>query len=156
MTEMLANYYFMNHQYEAALTEYEAAFKDDPSNLILMKKLLVSYVLTGRVDRAFVLFSTMVSSDLPCIVKTYDIEEICPFAELHEGLSGSKKEVIKGADFYKSMGMVWIFKDASRSIKYLEQAHILDVDDERLAELIQSINEYLESIATKVDETPRQ
>ncbi|MBC8191321.1 MAG: hypothetical protein ISR88_07440 [Candidatus Marinimicrobia bacterium] len=154
MTEMLANYYLMNHKFEAAVAELEAALINCPNSLSIKRKLMLGYVITDRSDEALPLLSSMVEDDLPSLVGNFDSDEVCPFPILYEIITGSHKSARSAENLTKSLGIIWLFQDVPKSLIYLEQAYANDTKNTSLLKVIKMVEGYIKESPSSVSESP--
>ncbi len=53
MSEMLGNRYFIARQFDKAVTYLEQALSESPGSVDIIKKLIICYIETGDVEKAF-------------------------------------------------------------------------------------------------------
>ncbi|MBC8192498.1 MAG: hypothetical protein ISR87_12115 [Candidatus Marinimicrobia bacterium] len=153
MTEMLANYYLMNRNFEAAVAELEASLINSPDSLSIKIKLMLSYVIADRTDEALPLLSTMVEADLSTMIGNFDSDEVCPFSVLHTLITGTHKSVRSAENLTKSLGIIWLFQDVPKSLIYLEQAYANDSKNILLQKVINKVSEYVKESRSSVPES---
>lgn len=117
MSEMLGNQYFLARKFCEALNELEEAFLKDPHNNSVKKKLIICYIKTNQIDRAFSHFIELCEDDINFIINTDPILDDCPCPDIIYELENAidSDNVDKK---YLSLGMLWLFCDVNKSEKY--------------------------------------
>src|SRR5574340_573758 len=82
MSEMLGNQYFLSRKYCEALRELEESLLKNPSNKSIKKKLIICYVMAGKVYTALELFEQLITEDIYFIINTDPILDDCPCPEI--------------------------------------------------------------------------
>ena len=136
MNEMLGNQYFMVRRYCDALAEFEEAYRKDPSNKPIRKKLIICFIKTNRIEKAFKLFTKLVEEDLEFILNTDPILDDCPCPEIIYELEYSI-ETNNQDKKNLALGMLWLFCDMKNSIKYFLELP----SDEIIGSLLNKLNE---------------
>lgn len=146
MSEMLGNYFFLNHNYQSACDELENALKDDPSNNAIQRKLILCYIKLGAVIEGYYLFRKLVKTNIECIVHCYFKENPCPCLEIINELNDSNSDTINEKYKNLSLGILWLYCDIDRSLYYLNKAKINLNTDKKLTEIVNSICIYAKKI----------
>ena len=149
MSEMLGNYFFINHNYQSACYELENALKDDPSNNAIQRKLILCYIKLGAVIEGYYLFHKLVKTNIECIVHCYFKENPCPCLDLIKEFSDSNYDSISESYNNISLGILWLYCDIDRSLFYLNKANIESSDDDKLTKIINLISNYAKKMSTK-------
>lgn len=122
MSEMLGNQYFLARKFCEALNELEEAYLKDPRNKSIKKKLIICYIKTNQIDRAFSHFLELCKDDINFIINTDPIIDDCPCPDIIFELENA----INSEDPDKknlSLGMLWLFCDVTISLKYFSLLH---------------------------------
>ncbi len=110
----------MARKYYDACNELEMEHLKNPSNHSILKKLIICYLKTDRVDKAFENFHTLVIYDPDIIIKTDPVLDDCPCPEIID-------EITAGVDFTSEeneniiLGILWLYCDVNESIKHFSQ-----------------------------------
>lgn len=147
MHEMLGNQYFMARNYLGAATVFQSVLKDDPANINVQKKLIISYTQIGKYSHAFELFSELVSTNINDIVATDPIKDDCPCPELVNKLENLTDKGNESFTTYQTLGILWLYCDISKSVEYFKKALALKPKDERTNAIIFKINKKLTELS---------
>lgn len=149
MSEMLGNHFFMVRDFPAALLEYEELLKQNSSLKKIKKKLVICYIQTGRVSEAFKLFRAIVSKDIRLITRTNVVKDDCPCPEIIERFSNLRLVNQDSLDHHLSLGMLWLYCNAEKSLLSFQRAKELAVDSFFINEIeivSESIVNYLQKL----------
>ena len=120
MSEMLGNQYFLTRRYFEACSELESESQKNPKNYSIKKKLIICYLQTNNLKKAFHTFFETVKKDIELIKNTDLIHDDCPCPEIIEqNLPDMKSE--STAEQYVKMGILYLYCDINESIKYFEK-----------------------------------
>jgi hypothetical protein len=140
MNEMLGNQFFMVRRYCDALKEFEETYRKNPTIKSVRKKLIICYIKTNRVKEAFNLFIELVFEDLEFIINTDPILDDCPCPDIIYEIENSI-ETDNQDEKTLALGMLWLFCDKNKSIKYFSEL---------------PANELIGNILNKLNETHNQ
>lgn len=112
----------MVRDFPSALGEFEDALKNNSSLKIIKKKLIICYIQTGLVSKAFQLFQEVVKKDITLITNTDIQKDDCPCPEIIEHFSVVQLLNEDSLDFHLSLGMLWLYCDAEKSTASFEKA----------------------------------
>lgn len=129
MSEMLGNQYFLARKYGQAEKELEAALAKKPGHKGIRRKLIVCHTQTGAIQKAMVQFLSLITEDIDFIINTDPIADDCPCPELVFDLEKQKEENKLSPDYFAILGMLWLFCDLTRSIRYFHSAQELAPED---------------------------
>lgn len=139
MSEMLANSYFISRNFAKALPLFEKELHSGKDSEKLKKKLIICYLALGRVDEAFHFFYELVSKDPNIIIDTDPYWDDCPCPEMVRTFEGNKNVDLNSARVSLTLGMLYLFCDLNRSIRYFEKAAISDPKNLKLSSLLQRL-----------------
>lgn len=120
MSEMLGNQYFIARRFSEACNALEAASLKNPSNLSIKKKLIICYLQTDQFDKAFQSFYELVSDNIEIIMNTDLVKDDCPCTEIIDQTIPKLKSNSE-AELIIKLGILWLYCDLEKSIKYFEQ-----------------------------------
>lgn len=149
MSEMLGNHFFMVRDFPSALAEFEGMLSQNSSLKKIQKKLIICYIQTGRIAKAFKLFSEIVSRDIELITNTDIKKDDCPCPEIIESFSVSQTLNEDSADVHLALGMLWLYCDAVKSLQLFRRAKEFATDASFINEIeaaSRSIENYLKRI----------
>ncbi|MBU0690634.1 tetratricopeptide repeat protein [bacterium] len=86
MSEMIGNFFFLNHSFKLAVPILEKVIAEHPTHPKARKKLVIAYVETGRLRDAYALYSDIIAEDPSIITSTNPDEEDCPCPVLIENI----------------------------------------------------------------------
>lgn len=147
MSEMLGNHFFMVRDFPSALAEFEGMLSQNSSLKKIKKKLIICYIQTGRIAKAFKLFSEIISREIELITNTDIKKDDCPCPEIIESFTSVQSINEESIDYYLSLGMLWLYCNAEKSLQSFQLAKELGVDvnfSNQIEMVIQSIVKYLE------------
>lgn len=135
MTLMLGNRYFLDRDYARAIPLLEAAVADDPGNFGARKKLVISYLQVGELDRSLGSFEEILRQDPRIIIDTDPEEEDCPCPALCAAL---EKRLPWSSDPFPALvglAVLEAYCDLPKALRYLRRAIALRPAEERLARI---------------------
>lgn len=142
MSEMLGNQYFMARNYVNAEKELEPEYLKDTENKGVRRKLIICYIQTRKFDKALDLFHDLVREDVNFLAEADSILDDCPCSELLNDFT-KKHNFADNFEYNLSHGMLWLYCEGSKSLKYLKLAQTENPSDERISESIGIIEEHL-------------
>lgn len=145
MSEMLGNQYFMARNYVSAARELEPVYKKDPQNKPVRRKLIICYVQTRQFDKAFNVFHSLVKDDVSFITTADSVLDDCPCDELL-GEFNKTHNFTDEYEFNLSHGMLWLYCDANKALKYLKKALKVSPNNEKLKKSAKIIDKYCKSV----------
>lgn len=140
MSEMLGNQYFMVRKYCEALAEFEEEYRKGTANKSVRKKLIICFIKTNRIKEAFEIFIKLVDEDLEFIINTDPIFDDCPCPDIIYELENSI-ETDNRDERKLILGMLWLFCDIKKSIKYFSKLPMNDVIGDLLNKLNKTQNQ---------------
>ncbi len=126
MSEMLANSYFISRDFGKALPYFEEALLKGNASDKIKKKLIICYIVVGRIDDAFNLFFSVVNRDPMIIINTDPYWDDCPCPEMVRKWESNRDVNVESPETSLILGMLYLFCDVQKSISYLEKALELD------------------------------
>lgn len=126
MSEMLGNQYFMVRKYCEALAEFEEEYRKDTTNKSVRKKLIICFIKTNRIKEAFEIFIKLVDEDLEFIINTDPIFDDCPCPDIIFELENSIETDTQDKKIL-ALGMLWLFCDIKKSVKYFSELPMDDI-----------------------------
>ena len=147
MSEMLGNQYFLARRYSDAYYELEAELrKETADRKSISKKLIICYLQTDQIEKAFEMFYSIVTRNVNIITDTNPEKDGCPCPEIiEENLPHLKSN----NDFEQKlkMGILWLYCDIKKSIEYFEKINA----EERFTKEINKIITVLKSHTVKIN-----
>jgi pentatricopeptide repeat protein len=122
MSEMLGNRYFIARQFEKAIPQLEDFLDQDLNTDKIKKKLIICYIETGNIEKAFTFFCELVKKDPKIIIDTDPYYDDCPCGELIPNWESKLQLTQNSYGFYEVLGMLCLYCDITKSIKYFEKA----------------------------------
>lgn len=147
MHEMLGNQYFMARNYLGAATVFQNVLKDDPGNINVQKKLIISYTQIGKYSHAVELFSDLISHNINDIIATDPIKDDCPCPELVNKLENFTDQGNESFTTYQTLGILWLYCDIHKSEEYFKKALELKPKDEKTNAIIIKIAKKLSNLS---------
>lgn len=144
---MLGNQYFIARKYAEAAEILERVVQLDSNNKPARYKLVICYTQIGDIKKALDLFIPMMKEDTDFIVKMNPIQDDFPCLDLVYELEEKVDENQNSLDFLFMLGMLSLYCDLEKSIKYFSFAKKLD--EHNL--VIQDILSHLRSCLKRVD-----
>ena len=149
MHEMLGNQYFMARNYLGAATVFQNVLKDDPNNVNVRKKLIIAFTQIGKFTQAVDLFSNFISENIDNIIETDPIKDDCPCPELVHNLEQLTQQGNESFTTYQTLGILWLYCDITKSVKYFEKALELKPKDERANAILLLVKKKLEELSSQ-------
>lgn len=146
MSEMLANSYFISRNFAKALPLFEEELQAGKASDKIKKKLLICYLDVGRVEDAFRLFYELVSKDPDIIINTDPYWDDCPCPEMVHDFESNKKPDVGSARIPLILGMLYLFCDVDKSVRYFEQALESDPSNLKISSLLQRLQKRAQSV----------
>ncbi len=142
---MLANYYFMQRNFSLAVQEFERVLAKYPENKNIRKKIILCYIKTNELKKAFALFQSLVFQDIQYIMNTNFDDGFCPCPELIYEYENN---------FYFSddntnnliLGMLWLYCDIHESLRFFRMYLQNDPNNKSIQKLITHILKTLKEI----------
>ena len=137
---MLGNQYFLARNYLKAAENLTLAMGENPTNKGIRRKLIVCYTQTGESEKALEIFLTLIKQDADFIINTDPIDDDCPCSELVFDYEARLPEKPVKKNLLIILGMLWLYCDLSRSIKYFREALQKDPENTRLKSVLAILN----------------
>ncbi len=141
MSEMLGNRYFIARHFDKAITYLEQALAESPSSTGIIKKLIICYIQVGQVEKAFNLFYRIVQKDPKIITNTDLYYDDCPCNELIPMWHQREKMSEEKENLYLSLGMLYLYCDLEKSIKYFNRVKNITTRPEKVLTLLKKLKE---------------
>lgn len=129
MSEMLGNQYFMARNYASACVELEKVLKVNPTNKPVRCKLIICYMQSGKLQKAFDLFISLCHEDIDFIMNMDPIKDDCPCFDILPALEKQFNHNKDRFDYLLKLGITALYCDLAKSIKYFGLAHKLERSD---------------------------
>lgn len=143
MFEMLGNQLFLVRNYLRAAEMLEKALRKDPANKHLKRKLIICYTQTGDVKKAFDHFLWLIERDIHFIIDIDALADDCPCSELVCDLEPQSEQNRDSVDFQIISGILWLYCDADKSLRYFLRARELDPSNPHIKSVIAHIQNYV-------------
>jgi tetratricopeptide (TPR) repeat protein len=137
MSEMLANHYFMIRNFEKAVKSYESVVFAKSNSKSIRKKMIICYVKTFQVEKAFDEFYKLVEEDIAFITKTNLITDDCPCPDI---IAEIERNEIDFKDKYEkliALGILYLYCDKKESLVHFAKAYQINQRNIHLYKLIQ-------------------
>jgi hypothetical protein len=145
MSEMLGNQYFLARRYAESCRELESELDKSSSPNRIAKKLIICYLQTDQLQKAFDTFYKLVTDDIEIITDTNPEKDDCPCPEIIDDnlpLLEFKNEF----ELNLKMGILWLYCEPSKSLQFFEKIKKGNKDSERIKEIITQIRTHLVKI----------
>jgi tetratricopeptide (TPR) repeat protein len=136
MNEMLANYYFIIRNYCDAVPQLEEELYKNPHNKLIIKKLIICYTQTNKLQQALNLLTQLLKDGINIIIDTNHEFEDYPFTELIAQLESKALTGVDNLELYLELGILWLYCDRDESYKYFLKAFELDKSNKTLITII--------------------
>jgi tetratricopeptide (TPR) repeat protein len=141
MSEMLANQYFMIRKYSLAKEEYEKLLTDKETDDKLLKKLIVCYVVSNELEKAFHLFFELIKKDPYIIINTKLEDEDCPCHEIIPQIQNDQILFNDKEEKNLALGILSLFCNKNDSLNYLNKLSKEIYNQQKIKEAVQIINQ---------------
>ena len=140
MYEMLGNQYFMARNYAKAAENFVTALKDAPKNKPMRRRLIICYTQTGETDKALEVFLTLIKEDADYSIDTDPVDDDCPCPELVFDIEARLPENPVKKNMMTILGILWLYCDVTRSLKYFQDALERDPENANLKSVLAILN----------------
>ena len=144
-SEMLGNKYFLARNYENAALNFQDTLKSNPINRAVRKKIVICYIQTGQIQKAFENFYILVKEDIDLIINTDIVADDCPCPELIDNYGSVLPYENESVDLKLMLAMLWLYCSVEKSLKFFKQIRIELPDDVRIQEIISIIENKISS-----------
>jgi tetratricopeptide (TPR) repeat protein len=142
-SEMLGNQYFMARKYAEAGEILENITKNNPRNKPARCKLVICYIQTGNIPKALDQFLPLIKEDTDIITKMDPVQDDCPCLDLVAELEENVDTNHRSLDFLLTLGMLSLYCDIEKSIKYFSLAQKLDENNFIIRDILSHLYIYL-------------
>ncbi len=150
MDEMLGNHYFLTRNYARAADLLEKALRSDQKNKAIRRKLIICFAETGHVDKALMVFLSLIKEDIDFIINTDPVDDDCPCPELVFDMEHWNVNTRQSLDDAEVLGMLWLFCNLHKSFEYFTQAANMDKNDKMIKSILALLNVRLQKENAKV------
>ncbi len=140
MSEMLANHYFMIRDFAKAVNTYESLTKKPGISKAIRKKMIICYVRTFQIEKAFDDFSKLAEEDLAFIIQTDFNADDCPCPDIIAEIERNEIDFKTKYEKLIALGILWLYCDKKESLSHFTKAYQIDQNDIRLHKLILLLN----------------
>ena len=112
----------MTRNYSSAMKEYEEELCRDNKNNNVIKKIIICYVRSGRIDKALELFYNLINEDIDLIIKTDPVKDDCPCPEIIYECENDFLEVGGKDKRHVALGILWLYCNIEQSFHYFKKA----------------------------------
>ena len=144
ISEMLGNQYFMARKYAEAAKILESVSKQDPKNKPARCKLVICYTQIGDIKKPLELFVPLMKEDTDLLTKMDPVQDDCPCLDLVYELEDKVDENKNSLDFLVMLGMLSLYCDLKKSIKYFSFAQELDKNNSVIRDVLSHLRSCLE------------
>lgn len=138
---MLGNHYFLSRNYLQAIDAYTNAFGYNYPQEV-QKKIIICHIAQRNIKIAQHYFLKILRENPLIIINNKIKEEDCPCPELVESLEKNFNSS-RSTDDIINLGMLWLFRDMDKSLKYFEEAQEIEPENKFLNDVIGHINKYI-------------
>lgn len=149
MFEMLGNQFFLVRNYARAAEVLEEALLQDSKNKAIRKKLIICYTQIGEIEKALDLFMSSIKEDIKFLIDTNLEADDCPCMELVFDMEKKLAQNRESLDYHLILGMLWLYCDLKKSIKYFDQTLKLDPNNQKMKSILGILNKQF-SLKAKV------
>ncbi len=112
----------MARKYEDALRIFEKCKEKGELNKNIMRKMVVCYTQTGKIQEAAKMLLTLINEDLDFVLNTDPVKDDCPCSELVKEYESRLQISVESFDFLTSLGILWLYCDLNKSVCYFKKA----------------------------------
>lgn len=143
MSEMIGNYFFLNHSYERAIPLLEAVLSEHPEHLRARKKLVIAYTECGRLRDAYRLFAQLIDEDPTVITCTDPEAEDCPCPKLVDAILDGERSFDDPANRTLVLGMYSAYCSVNESVFHFRDYLRLFPRDDRAKRILEQLSSQL-------------
>lgn len=149
MSEMLGNHYFQLKNYSLAECAYENLSSSEISEPKLIKRLVICYTQTHKLEKALKLFLQLIEKDINTIIRTKQDEEFCPCNELIFQIENGDIQYENKFQTFTALGILWLYCNYKTSLNYFKKAINEEPKNPLLTKTIIIIENYSRQISIK-------
>lgn len=149
MSEMLGNHYFQLRNYMLAEHNYEGLSSKELSNPKILKKLIICYTQTGKLENALKYFIQLVETDINAFIKIKINKDECPCNDLIFSIESGSVKYANDIDTFTVLGILWLYCNYKTSINYFRMAITEDSNNELLKKALSLIENYSNPVSIK-------
>ncbi len=142
MSEMLGNHYFQVRKYILAEQVYENLPSDELLNIKILKKLIICYTQTNKLDKAINLLYEMIEKDVAKFYSENINLDDCPCNDLIFSIESGEIKYSNDFKRYSTLAILWMFCNYKTSLNYFRMALEEDPTQETLQKILQIIKNY--------------
>jgi len=146
---MLGNQYFLARRYAEACRELEAELSKSSNSNRIAKKLIICYLQTNQLEKAFDTFYRLVHEDLEIITETNPEKDDCPCPEIID----NNLPLLKFKNDFElrlKMGILWLYCDAEKSLEQFEKIKLNNKYSDKITNIISRIRTHLVKITQEL------
>lgn len=151
MSEMLANHYYQLKNYVLAECIYERLIPSELSDNKVLKRLIICYTQTNKIDKASELFLQLIQSDFNIILRTDRDEEFCPCDELISKIENGEIKYESRFHTLTVLGILWMYCNYKMSLSFFNKALEEIPDNEQVKKILKVIENYSDQINNKTN-----
>lgn len=122
MSEMLGNHYFQLRNFMLAEHTYERLSSNQLSDLKVIKKLIICYTQTYKLDKALALLHILIKKDIKTILHSNLKEDDCPCNALIFKIESGEILYPSAHETFIVLGVLWLYCNHTTSINYFQRA----------------------------------
>jgi hypothetical protein len=135
MHEMLGHHEFLLRNYPAALAHYQVVIAQGRPSKSVRKRTVVCYIKSHAVEKAFELFTPLISEDLQYVASGNSESEGCPCPEIIQEYERGISQQPQVLDMI-ALGMLWLYCDPPQSLIWFARASQEEPENASLAAAI--------------------
>lgn len=139
MSEMLGNHYFQVRNFMLAEQTYEKLSLNQLSDFKILKKLIICYTQTYKLDKALKTFNLLIEKDINTIIYSNRRDEDCPCDDLILKIENSEVKYSTDEQKYTALAILWMYCNHKTSLNYFQKALDENPRNKSLNKVIRSI-----------------
>jgi len=122
MSEMLDNHYFQLRNLILAESTYENLPQNQFGDFNILKKLIICYTQTNKLDKALELLFLLIKKDINTILNSNSKDEDCPCNDLITKIETGEITYSNRHETLTALGILHLYCNYKNSIKYFKMA----------------------------------
>lgn len=139
MSEMLGNHYFQVRNFMLAEHTYEKLSPNQLSDFKILKKLIICYTQTYKLDKALKTFNLLIEKDINTNIYSNLRDEDCPCDDLIFKIESGEVKYSTDELKYTALAILWMYCNHKTALNYFQLALDENPRNKNLNKVIRSI-----------------
>lgn len=139
MSEMLGNHYFQVRNFMLAERTYEKLSLNQLSDFKILKKLIICYTQTYKLNKALKSLNLLIEKDINTIIYSNRRDEDCPCDDLILKIESGEIRYSTTEQKYTALAILWMYCNHKTALNFFQMALNENPQNKNLNKVIRSI-----------------